>query len=173
MKFEYQRYEIMTSIAADVGDATWVADTTVKSRARVRVSGKFPVSATRHSLLVTALVNALRSIQLRQAEELARLAGQPKPRLLVVSDDISLVDALAAIISGDKKQIAKRYIKATPNFTSPLEQQLARFVVAVQMPPAGDGSLLALRRWSRFTHATIAMDGLAVEMKPDIVAAFV
>src|SRR5579863_3831214 len=128
MKFDPNKYEVMISLAADAKLATWVSETTIKNAARTRLSGKMiPASVTRHGLLVTALVNAMRSVQVRQAGAIR--SGVQKPRLLVITDDASLVDAL-------NTTIAK--VKAGRNFTELLEQQLGRFLVTVQTPAVKD-----------------------------------
>jgi len=89
----------------------------------LRVAGQLPTTASQHTLLVVALVTALRMITKAQAEKMISRNGKlTKPRLQVVVPDASFADAIQRVGQTDAPRL-----RAGKNFLGILGKQLKRF----------------------------------------------
>lgn len=151
IRFDVNTQDGMILLANDRRKGIWVSQSIFKKCNTVRQGGQMPTSASAHTLELVALSTALRSVTKSQASFLTLNAPSTvtKPRVLVVTADLTFADALRAMMTRDAVTLATKPLKAGRNFLSMAAYQLARFEVTLQTDiTQDDKSILILRSWA-------------------------
>lgn len=124
-QFDPSTHDGIVILAADHRRGIYTSQVATKAALKaVRTAGTLPTAASAHTLLSVALCNALRNVSKSQCLKMTvtRPTGS-LPRILVVSDDMTYLDALVAFRDG----IAGPRLKAGKNFHDLIRSQLSRF----------------------------------------------
>jgi hypothetical protein len=147
-QIDFTTHDVLLTITGDKRKGLWVNSSFSKaSKKAIRSGGQLPTQASLHTLLLVALVNALRAFTKNQYEMLAKQLppGVTKPRVkVVVVGDGNFADALTGSIAHNSN--APR-LKAGRNFHTVAAQVLSRFTL--DMSNSRDGRDRILNDWAR------------------------
>jgi hypothetical protein len=145
VKYDRETHEGKILLAYDQKRGIWANSLTTSLGRSIRTSGTIFSAASRHTLQVVGLAAALRSVTIKEAAILADKAGVPKPRLIITSTDATFLEALPALMKGDR---TAKQLRAGKNFLGLLGRQLVRFQLDFVPLPEGDFIGDKLKNWA-------------------------
>jgi hypothetical protein len=143
---DFSKFEARILLSSDRRSGVWASETLTKGKTRIRNAGQLPADASSHSLLVVALMAALRSISKRDATRLVEDADWviTKPRVLVVSRSADFGDALHGKVNGQNGKL----LRAGKQFMRELARQVVRFDLTFDTDEENK-PILNLRKWAQ------------------------
>ena len=159
MSIDFDKYDGQILLSAEKRRGIWATNTVLRGSRAIKTAGRLPTVATAHTLLVVALISALRNITRAQAEELVSSSnlGIRKARIKVVTTDEAFVAALTAMLKRQKNGTPP--LRAAKNFLIELARQLVRFDVTLEAANRKSARHRTLKNWS----VTTAFDPKAFE----------
>jgi hypothetical protein len=169
-RFNNETHDGLVLLCADPARGIWSNQVATKVALRaIRTAGTLSTCASAHTLLTVALVNALRCIARKDAQKLTWNLPRTvtKPRLLVISNDNTFLDALS-----DFNLEAERCVrlKAGQNFADLLRSQIVRFDLTYQTETENIANLV-LSDWAgKHVIAPTLLSGFPKSLLPSAIS---
>jgi hypothetical protein len=146
-RFSIDDFDAQLLLAVDAKKGLWMADWKPSFQRATWTAGQMPTCMTAHGLAAVAIISVLRPLQRKQLDELSQRGARigQKPRLQIVTSDVSFVAAINAAMA---KQGQSKPLRTGKNFVVELARQLSRFEVSIAAQP-DNRRILSLRNWGQ------------------------
>lgn len=145
--FDKTKFNGRIRISGDRKTAVWVAEVTRRNGRTFRTAGQAPIEMTAHGLIAIGLTTTLATwSRFRPVGKISQ-----KLNLLVTTNDEAFAEALQALRTKNREQIAATPFRVGKNLQIELARQLAKFNVSLEQEQDDELSqpFKDLRIWSR------------------------
>ncbi|HEV2133394.1 MAG TPA: hypothetical protein VGR47_03955 [Terracidiphilus sp.] len=116
---------------------------TLKGKRTIRNAGRMNTEASKHTLALTALIAALRSVTKAEYADMVDLGKNARPHVSLIVDDASFAEALDITNTSPDAQL-----KAGANFIEEYQRVQRRFRFTVEYSE-DDHRIFSAKRWAR------------------------
>jgi hypothetical protein len=170
MRFDPATEEGLVILACDPKRGIYASQTTTKTALKaIRQAGTLPTTASAHTLLTVALVNALRMVTRKDVAKMSYGLphGVRKPRLVIISNDPTFLDAVGDFVS---KSDNRAVLRAGRNFKDLLGMQLRKFDMTYRTEQE-NVSALVLGDWAhKAIISPVLLEGVLQSLQPSAVS---